>query len=116
MNTPSESHPDSGRKETFNSGFFDDGLAKNVFVRTDNDDKPGMSVDRKFVEIMERSLKRNDAGNWIALLPFRHEVITLPESRGEAYKRLKSIRKTLDRNSLMKLHHIAFMKNLFGTR
>ena len=77
VNRPPESHPNSGRKETFNSGCFDDGLAKNVFVRTDNDDKPGMSVeDRKFVEIMERSLKRNDAGNWIAPLPFRHEVIT----------------------------------------
>ena len=69
--------------------------------------------DRKFVEIMERSLKRNDAGNWIAPLPFRHEVITLPESRREANKRLKSKRKTLDWNPLMKQHYFASMKSLF---
>ncbi|CAB3978844.1 Hypothetical predicted protein [Paramuricea clavata] len=101
-------------KETFSNGYFDDGLAKNVFVRTEKDDKPGMSVeDRKFVDIMERNLEKNDAGNWTAPLPFRREVITLPESRGEAYKRLKSTRKTLDRNPIMKQHYFAFMKNLF---
>ena len=42
----------------------------------------------------------------------RYEVKTLPESRGEAYKRLKSTRKTLDRNPVMKQHYFAFMKNL----
>ncbi|CAB4000157.1 Hypothetical predicted protein [Paramuricea clavata] len=72
-------------KETFSNGYFDDRLAKNVFVRTENDDKPGMSVeDREFVEIIESNLEKNDAGNWNAPLPFRREVITLPESRGEA--------------------------------
>ena len=111
---PPEYDSDFKGKETFSNGYFDDGLARNVFVRTENDDKPGMSVeDRKFVDIMERNLEKNDAGNWTAPLPFRREVITLPESRGEAYKRLKSTRKTLDRNPIMKQHYFAFMKNLF---
>ena len=91
------------------NGYFDDGLTKNVFVHTENDDKPGMSVeDRKFVEIMEK----NNAGNWTAPLPFRRKVITLPESCREAYKRLKSTRKTLDWNPIIKQHYFAFMKNL----
>ncbi|CAB4040244.1 Hypothetical predicted protein, partial [Paramuricea clavata] len=102
-------------KEMFSNGYFDDRLAKNVFVCTENDDKPGMSVEhRKSVDIMERNLEKNDAGNWTAPLPFCHEVITLPESRGEAYKRLESTRKTLDRNPIMKQHYFAFMKNLFA--
>ncbi len=56
--------------------------------------------------------EKNDAGNWVAPLPFRHEIKTLPESREEAYKRLKSTRKTLDKKPLMKQHYFAFMKNL----
>ena len=105
----------SRENETFVSGYFDDGLAQNIFTHTENDDKPGMSFeDRKFVEIMEKNLDKNDAGNWTAPLPFRREVKTLPKSRGEAYKRLRSTRKSLDRKPLMKQHYFAFMKNLFG--
>ena len=62
---------------------------------------------------MEKNLDKNDLGNWTAPLPFRCEVKTLPESRGEAYKRLRSTRKSLDRKPLMKQHYFAFMKNLF---
>ena len=38
VNIPSGNNFESGRKEVFNGGCFDDGLAKNVFVRTENDD------------------------------------------------------------------------------
>ena len=101
------------RTEQFVGGRFEDGLAKNVFVRTEDDDRPGLSVeDRKFVDIMESNMEKNYAGNWVAPLPFRHEIKTLPESREEAYKRLKSTRKTLDKKPLMKQHYFAFMKDL----
>ena len=61
--------------ETFGNVYFGDGLAKNVFTRTENDDKPGMSVkDRKFVEIMEKNLDKNDVGNWTAPLESRRGI------------------------------------------
>ena len=72
----------SRENETFVNGYFDDGLAQNIFTRTENDDKPGMSFkDRKFVE---KNLDKNDAGNWTAPMPFCREVKTSPESRVEA--------------------------------
>lgn len=40
----------SKRKGTFSKGIFEDGLGDHVFARTNNDNKPGMSVeDRKFI-------------------------------------------------------------------
>ena len=57
----------SRENETLVNGYFDDGLAQNIFTRTENDNKPGMSFeDRKFVEIMEKNLDQNGAGNWTA--------------------------------------------------
>ncbi len=99
--------------EQFVSGRFEDGLANNIFIHAEDDDRPRLSVeDRKFVNIMESNMEKNDAGNWVAPLPFRHEIKRLPESHNEAYKRLKSTQKTLDKKPLMKQHYFAFMKDL----
>jgi hypothetical protein len=84
-----------------------------VFERTELDNRPGHSVeDRKFIEIMVTGMKKNETGSWIAPLPFRNEVTHLPNSREEAFKRLKSTRKTLDRKPDMKKHYFAFMQKI----
>ena len=56
-------------------------------------------------------MKKNESGNWEAPLPLRHEVTQLPNSR-EAYKRLRSTRKTLDRKPTMKSYYFAFMQKI----
>jgi len=43
---------------------FDDGLGRNVFVRTNHDHKPGISTeDRRFLKIMEDGMKKNESGS-----------------------------------------------------
>jgi hypothetical protein len=62
--------------------------------------------------MMDTGMKKNETGSWIAPLPFRNEVTHLPNSREEAFKRLKSTRKTLDRKPDMKKHYFAFMQKI----
>jgi hypothetical protein len=98
-------------KESFSQGKFEDGLASKVFGRTELDNRPGYFVeDRKFIEMMDTGMKKNETGSWIAPLPFRNEVTHLSNSREEAFKRLKSTRKTLDRKPDMKKHCFTFMQ------
>ena len=59
----------------FPGGAFDDGLARGIFTWTQHDNKPGISTeDRKFLEIMENGMKKDENGSWEAPLPFHREV------------------------------------------
>ena len=54
------------------------------------DDTPGLSVeDKRFIATMKRDMVKNDDGYWVASLPFREEVKSLPNSQEEALRRLK---------------------------
>ena len=84
-----------------------------MFVRTKNDNRPGLSVEvRRFIDIMEQNTVKNKLGNWVAPLAFLHEVTHLPINCEEAYKRLKSTRRTLDRKPLMKQQYFNFMQKI----
>ena len=110
INRPTPTKP---RKESFIQGTFEDGLASKVFERTKLDNVPGLSVeDRKFIEIMDAGMEKNESGSWVAPLPFRNEVTYLPNSRGEALNRLKSTRRTLERKPEMKEHYFALMQKI----
>ncbi len=101
------------RQETFVRGKFEDGLARDVFTLTAEDNKPGLSVeDKRFVEIMEQNMIKNESGNWTSPLPFRNPVETLPNSRDAALKRLKSTCRTLNRKPLKKQHYLDFMQQV----
>ena len=62
---------------------------------------------------MEDGIKKNENGSWEAPLPFRHHVKDLPSSRGNAMKRLKSTRRTVDKNPIMKEQYFTFMQKIF---
>ena len=99
----------------FTSGAFDDGLARGVFTRTQRDNKPGISTgDRKFLEIMENGMKKDENGSWEAPLPIRREVKDLPSSRENALKRFKSTRRTLNKKPTMKNQYFGFMQKIFN--
>lgn len=103
----------SQKKGTFFKGSFEDGLGDNVFACTNDDNRPGMSVeDRKFIQNMNSSLARNESGSWEALLPVREKFNKLPNNREDAVKRLRSTRRTLDKKPLMKQHYFDFMQKL----
>ena len=72
-----------------------------------------MSVkDRKFIQIMNSSLARNEFGSWEAPLPVREKFNKLPDNREDAVKHLRSTRRTLDKKPLMKQHYFNFMQKL----
>lgn len=103
----------SQKKGTFFKGSFEYGLGDNVFACTNDDNRPGMSVeDRKFIQNMNSSLARNKSGSWEALLPVREKFNKLPNNREDAVKRLRSTRRTLDKKPLMKQHYFDFMQKL----
>ena len=72
-----------------------------------------MSVeDRKFIQIMNSSLARNESGSWEVPLPVREKFNKLPDNREDAFKRLRSTRRTLDKKPLMKQHYFDLMQKL----
>ena len=77
----------SKKKGTFFKGSFQDGLGDNIFGCTKDDNRPGMSVeDRKFINIMNGSLARNESGSWEAPLPVREKFKRFPNNREDAVK------------------------------
>ena len=62
---------------------------------------------------MEDGMRKNENGSWEAPLPFQHDVKDLPSSRVNAMKRLKSTRRTLDKNPNMKEQYFTFMQTIF---
>ena len=62
---------------------------------------------------MKTSLTKGVSGNWEAPLPLRKGIENLPNNREDALERLKSTRRTLDRNPMMKQHYLDFMQKLF---
>ena len=100
-------------QERFVQGRFEDGIATDVFQRTNSDNRPGLSVeDRVFADMMNAAVKMNESGNWTAPLPLRSQVTQLPDTYNEALKRLKATRKSLDRKPEMKDHYFSFMQKI----
>jgi len=105
---------DTNTDAPFVNREFDDGLARDVFMRTPQDNKPETSAgDRRFMEIMENGMTKGENGNWEAPLPFRHQIRELPSSRDYAMKRLKSTCRTLEKKPSMKVQYFDFMQKIF---
>ncbi len=110
VNRPTPTKP---RKESFTQGSFEEGLASEVFECTKLDNIPGLYVeDRKFIEIMDAGMEKNESGSWVAPRRFCNKVTHLPNSHHEALNRLKSTRRTLERKPEMKEHYFAFMQKI----
>lgn len=88
-------------------------FGKNVFQRTKDDEKPGMSVDdREFLQIMHESLQKDNTGNWVAPLPFRQQRLKLPNNRSLALRRANALDVNLQKNPIKKEHFLAFMDGI----
>lgn len=64
-----------------------------------------------FLEKMEGIFK-DKTNSWVAPLPFRIPRHLLPDNRSYAYKRLMSLRRTLDKKEDMRTHFIEFMQKM----
>jgi hypothetical protein len=88
-------------------------LEFNVFERTKDDDKPGMShEDKQFLKQMNSEFKRDSTGSWVAPLPFRSPRQSFPNNREQAVQRAKYLDSSLRRNPTKREHMVEFMQKI----
>ena len=88
-------------------------LEFNVFERTKDDDKLGMShEDKQFLKQMNSEFKRDSTGSWVAPLPFRSPRQSLPNNREQAVQRAKYLDSSLRRNPTKREHMVEFMQKI----
>ena len=90
-----------------------DDLRVDIFQRTKDDNKIGLSVeDRAFVQLMDREFHKDSTGHWSAPLPFRTPKPKMPNNRDQALKQAKSLDRFLRTNPLKKEHMVTFMEKI----
>ncbi|XP_013416153.1 uncharacterized protein LOC106177802 [Lingula anatina] len=94
-------------------GRFRDNIGKGIYVRTDDDNMKGPSIeDREFMELMKTEMQREESGHLIAPLPFKHDRKILPNNKERVYQRLRSLSKSLRKNQELKDHYVTFMSTM----
>lgn len=84
-----------------------------IFLRTREDDKLGLSVeDRVFLDIMDKDFVKDEDGYWVAPLPLRSPLEQLPNNRVVALKCASILDSSLKRNPNKKEHFVTFMKKV----
>lgn len=100
-------------KESYGKGAREE-IAKDVYYTTKQDDEVDLSwEDRKFVDIMERSIHKNENGNWVMPLPFRSTKPVMPNNREQAVCRFNSLLRTLRRKPQMEEDYFKFLGKVF---
>lgn len=75
-----------------------------------DDNKLGMLMeDRKFIDIMNYLLIRSELGYWEVFLFLREEIKVFFDNRKDVFRRLKLIRRILDKKFLMRKYYFDFM-------
>lgn len=88
-------------------------ISENLFQRTLQDEKLGMSMDDKaFLQIMDSSFTKDGDGHWVAPLPFREDRPRLPDNREQALRRAKTLDLSLPRNPMKREHVQEFMRKI----
>ncbi|XP_033111171.1 uncharacterized protein LOC117112208 [Anneissia japonica] len=81
-----------------------------LFKIIPDDEKTAMSTEnRKFVEIMNSKMKKDENGNWEALLPFKEGRNILPNNKPESCKLLQSLIHSFQKRPKMKQDYFEFM-------
>ena len=89
-------------------------LGRTVFSQNEHDNKPAPSIeDILFLKIMDTSVYRDDANNWVAPLPFKEPRQRLPNNRGLAVKRFASLQRNFKRKPEMQDQYVSFMEKIF---
>ena len=90
-------------------------MDRDVFIKTCNDDKPGLSVeDREFLKVMDAGMEQDAKGNWIAPLPFKDRG-SLPNNLKQAEKRARTLNSSLQKELIKRQHFVAFMKDILDS-
>ena len=99
--------------ESFTESIDAKNTAEDVYRVTQNDNDVGLSIeDRRFMEIMEKGIRKNKLGNWEMPLPFRSQNVSMPINRGYAVKRLTGLLRTFKRKPQMEKDYVEFMSKM----
>ncbi|PFX27723.1 hypothetical protein AWC38_SpisGene7574 [Stylophora pistillata] len=89
-------------------------IGADLFRTTPDDNMVSMSrKDRRFLDIMETGIQKNQSGNWKMPLPFRRPNFAMPDNRSLAVNRLNSLLRTLKKKPKMKEDYLQFMAKVF---
>ena len=81
-----------------------------MFITSREDNDVSLSCeDRKFLDIMETGVHKNEQGNWEMPLPFRRKDLHFPNNRSQAVNRLNGLIRTLKRKPQMAKDYVEFM-------
>ena len=90
-------------------------IEADLFRTTPDDNTASLSQeDRRFLEIMETKIHKNQLGNWEMPLPFCSSNIAMPNSRSLAVNRLNSLLRTFKKKPKIKEDYLQFMGNVFN--
>ena len=82
----------------------------NVFITSREDNDVSLSCEgRKFLDIMETGVHKNEQGNWEMPLPFRRKDPHLPSNRSRAVNLLNGLIRILKRKPQMAKDYVEFM-------
>ena len=88
-------------------------LKENVFYTRQDDYEISLSCeDRKFLEIMESSVHKNESGNLEMPLPFRQKNVKMPNNHVQAVNRLYGLLCTLKKKPQMEKDYFTFMEKI----
>ena len=84
-----------------------------VFKRTKDDEKLAPSIeDAIFLDIMEKSMYKDEERNWVTPLPFRPQRRCLPNNKTQTLQRFRSLQHSFRRNPEMKDHFFEYMEQI----
>lgn len=101
-------------KETVNTRNQQDTMEDQIFHRTKDDNKIGMSIeDHVFIDILDKEFVKSETGNWSAPLPFRKNRPRLADNRSQALRRARMLDQSLQKSTSKRQHFTEFINNMF---
>lgn len=89
-------------------------IAPDVYRTTTNNNEVSLSQeDRRFLEVMNHSIYKNDKGNWEMPLPFCSSNVSMPNNRSQVVSRLNSLLCSFKRSPQLEKGYFAFMTKVF---
>ena len=88
----------------------------NVFMKTPDDDRTGLSVeDKLFLKLMDTSFTKDKDGMWTAPLPFKETHVDLPNIRTQALRRAPILHSSLQKDSEKREQFVKFMAKVLDS-
>ena len=88
----------------------------NVFMKTPDDDRTGLSVeDKLFLKLMDTSFTKDKDGMWTAPLPFKETHVDLPNNRTQALRRAQILHSSLQKDSEKREQFVKFMAKVLDS-